>query len=998
MRRRRTPDRTHRLTARPSLIPILTFLVALLSAAFLSAPAYAGSPANDGYGTVDIWSTMGLGDVLTDGYYYSDDWFSQDPKERNDALALASMQLVASAVDDDPEGTAATYLRGLGFDEVGFEGFNTDDPIDFAYTWGRKTVNGDTLYVIAVQSYSFDAGTKLKGWTQNFMVNGDPTGDDKDATSGEHYAFSHAVERMSQSIMALSGSRPAKYWICGQSRGGAIANILAARLPRLLSMAGAQSKGIYAYTFEAPMVADGNLVQNADACDYIHNYRCDNDIVPKVPMWGMQLYGNTYDLRTDETDAKVKSELKRLGSQGAVDDPPMGTDRMDMLMSALEAKVPTRADYSLLRTDSFVDGTGTHSITYSYQGMLCDLMGMTFGGELGGLSTDTILDEIGDLLPSCRALAAAVVCEASDDEVGAVPLYWEAACGLRSTISAWVGHDVSMSDESFYALLRLIGPIGVNPTWEEDPDPESNYKNVAGYLDPLMTLALGSGAMTYSHHFDTLVARLHAFSPMDKVDDQDLHIERPAVGDSTNKAPGEVAASFSGQNGSWASADATWLTESETIEDDSIQYLRVEFRAIAHDIDGDWDVTIDGQSPVNIPSVKYENGVSTATVTWEFKFGNPADMTVSFDVAGHGATPHQMAFKKGTMLRYEDGPQMPETVTEDGIIWKFGGWYDENGTIWDDLRVDSDMTLHARWIQVVKSVELTFPDIEVGKVPTVSVPEGTPYHATIDYISNSEWDTVEGIDSAGCYHLNVIVAVNDPDAAMFLVEGSEEDGYSYAGTLVVNGETYEGLSYDPEYGTLQLTHDCEATDKGTEPVNPQGGGDNPKPESGDSTPVENTLYRFVQGDGQQWHRKSGRFATFVVKRSADDERTHDLFTGVVLGGASIKGDAYEVESGSLILKLRPEYLDTLATGRYRLTVRFQDGEATAFFKIEDAEEEKSIPATGTADSKKDDGRATSKWALPKMGDDSPVTLLIGLGALGASLLLVGYAVRKRDGK
>ena len=62
--------------------------------------------------------TFQPGETLTDDYYYDEEWFSEDSSKRNDALALLSMQLTASALEYDQEGLCVEFLKKLGFSDI----------------------------------------------------------------------------------------------------------------------------------------------------------------------------------------------------------------------------------------------------------------------------------------------------------------------------------------------------------------------------------------------------------------------------------------------------------------------------------------------------------------------------------------------------------------------------------------------------------------------------------------------------------------------------------------------------------------------------------------------------------------------------------------------------------------------------------------------------------------------------------------------------------------
>ena len=103
----------------------LSFAVIFSMLAALLPQTVAADVPSMKFGTMSFTSTMGEARTLTDSYYYSDDWFGEDPGGRNDSLALMSMQLVAGAVadladvgdvGDDARAAHELALRGAGDD------------------------------------------------------------------------------------------------------------------------------------------------------------------------------------------------------------------------------------------------------------------------------------------------------------------------------------------------------------------------------------------------------------------------------------------------------------------------------------------------------------------------------------------------------------------------------------------------------------------------------------------------------------------------------------------------------------------------------------------------------------------------------------------------------------------------------------------------------------------------------------------------------------------
>ena len=110
--------------------------------------------------------------------------------------------------------------------------------------------------------------------------------------------------------------------------------------------------------------------------------------------------------------------------------------------------------------------------------------------------------------------------------------------------------------------------------------------------------------------------------------------------------------------------------------------------------------------------------------------------------------------------------------------------------------------------------------------------------------------------------------------------------------------------------------------------------------------VDDINYANTAGDGNTWTKGSGEISTFTFKRSENDEETFDRFIGILVDGKEVSetnADGslnYEKETGSVNIKLQPDYLETLAVGNHTITAQFNDGSASANFIILAAEEKK----------------------------------------------------------
>ena len=904
---------------------LISFVIIFAMLAGFLPKAAAADELSYRYGTADLYSTFTSGETLTDSFYYTDAWFFEDPGVRNDSLALLSMQLTASAVEG-VGGAGTAFLENLGFEEIGGYGFDSEDPDGFNYIWGKKEISsgGETAELIAVtiQSYSLDGPTKAAGWTQNFHVN-------EGEAAGEHYAFAKAVSKVIDSVAGLAGSGDTKYWIMGQSRGGALANLLAAKLPGKIG-----SGDIYAYTFEAPAVTDGDTADGNFA--YIHNYICSDDIVTRIPPWGMARYGEDFILNTEEVDAKLAEELGRLGSDAAElagDYPDFDGDGTAFgLMNAIIAAIPTRAEYSALHTDTFTADDGSEiSLSYSYQDLLMNLMGLIFGGGLGGISIDSVADHVADLLPAIRTLVKAV----SEDSDSA---YYSAAGELVGFLKL-VGISLPLSQEQLYALLKLAGPWMVDLTFvsSEEPAPDNE---LLGYVMPVVGLLTTAKIVMFSHHFDTLTARLKALAPAPEIDGLDIAIPAPAAGDAASAAPSAVQDYVDSLGNDWMSAEAGWEGGYDPLPDDKVCYFTVTLTVTGPVIPEDFALTLNGEDPVEPASVTYENGTYTISGTWTFTFGNPESCKVTFDTSGRIEAPAPAAVKAGEMLKNVITPAAWDIITHEGSKWQFGGWFDENGRAWDELTAESDITLYVKWIRLIDAVSLTMPIPHVGEEFTEpTVPEGCGYHAEDISFFDEHWDEAYKASEEGIYNVSFNLVCDSGDI-LFLQETDEYDFSTYCGRIFINDKeekfnTYEdyGTSVSSEEGGryLNVTYYFEVTSAGETPA-----------------PAPSIKYNIVSGEDTVWTKGSSAPAVLTVKRSEDDADCFGHFADVRIDGAVVDPANYEAHAGSTVISLGSPYLETLSVGTHSVLVKFDDGEALTTLTVKAAPAPSNAPTPSIA--------------------------------------------------
>ncbi|MBR3153385.1 MAG: hypothetical protein IKF10_00090, partial [Lachnospiraceae bacterium] len=819
-----------RLTAK-----MLSLLLALVMTVTLFPTGVKADTSPRKIGTVNYYSTGEGNNIITDSYLYSDEWFFEDPTVRNDALALISMQLVAAAIDDRADGLGPAFLNELGFNETGYVKCADEDVNGCNYTWGKKTITGEdgdaTLIAVQIQSSTFDQIYKSIGWTQNFHVNGDEL-------TEEHFGLGEAYSSVLPDIASLGdGESNVIFWVTGQSRGGALAGMIASSL-------GEAGYNVYGYTFEAPAYIEDYA---APDCPYIHNYLCSDDIVTYLPPWNMVRCGDTFVLNTEESNAHLKEELDKLGSVMAESADAYlgfrGEDTCRKIMDTLTASIPTREAYSAVNIDTFPYGDGSMDIEYVYQDLFIKLAGIIFGGGIGDINTDAIMGNIGNLEPAVLSLVKAVRQDSMAD-------YYDAALGLSEFLTQ-NGINIPLSPEEIYVLLRLAGPMLVDTDFE--PDEENTPEGIVIlYLVPAVELAGGANMLVYSHHFDTLIARLKQLVPSPDFEGIDILIDEPCAGDEISYAPSLVADFVDSVNQPWLTASAKWETEDEVLEDGHIYYLTAEVRCIGHSIPEDFTVTLNGALPVEGPSVSYADGASVVRATWLFVIGEPEQVNISFDTGEITASPEPVQVLKGSKLERSIVPPAFDIVENEDGRWKFGGWFDENGGSWKDVVADQDVVLHADWSGIIDKVDLTYPIPHVGDdLGTISVKEGT--HIEIDALEfiDSRWNTYTKAESTD--PLIAFFYVRPSSGYVMMLPEDEEGLPRFDGTVTVNGsiispDDIEGYDEDGyisvKYRFNPLPAESETTITPTpgeeEPtVTPTPGDDKPTitPTPGDDKPT-----------------------------------------------------------------------------------------------------------------------------------------------------------------
>lgn len=250
---------------------------------------------------------------------FDDRWLLRDSHVYQHDLATACAVLAAvcnseSQFYDRVEGSvpyAERTLGALGFEDVRTESYALRSSVldelgalltgshdVAAYTLASKTVAGAqgnapvTLIFVGIR------GTYGAEWISNFNFLG------QSADELDHRGFKAAEAEVAEALETYAqeiGADPdrTRILITGHSRGGAIANLLAADLDEASAHDGylAPSSGVYAYTFAAPCATRADDRRDRTFGN-IFNVVNEADIVPQLPLaaWGFGRYGTTMTL------------------------------------------------------------------------------------------------------------------------------------------------------------------------------------------------------------------------------------------------------------------------------------------------------------------------------------------------------------------------------------------------------------------------------------------------------------------------------------------------------------------------------------------------------------------------------------------------------------------------------------------------------------------------------------------------------------------------------
>ena len=123
------------------------------------------------------------------------------------------------------------------------------------------------------------------------------------------------------------------------------------------------------------------------------------------------------------------------------------------------------------------------------------------------------------------------------------------------------------------------------------------------------------------------------------------------------------------------------------------------------------------------------------------------------------------------------------------------------------------------------------------------------------------------------------------------------------------------------------------------------------------------------------------------KNLTDDEGTFDQFLGIEVDGKEVSEENYTKEKGSVIVNLKPEYLEKLSVGEHTIEAMFIYGSVKAKFTIKEAK----ATEVKAAEAKKE----AAKSNATKTGDSSPLLIAIIVMAVSALAIVTMIVVKKK---
>ena len=198
---------------------------------------------------------------------------------------------------------------------------------------------------------------------------------------------------------------------------------------------------------------------------------------------------------------------------------------------------------------------------------------------------------------------------------------------------------------------------------------------------------------------------------------------------------------------------------------------------------------------------------------------------------------------------------------------------------------------------------------------------------------------------------------------MVWLESFEEGRNLFVGEITYNTDYYISVVLNANEG-YYFANNVEVTVNGKRPANAQVVNENNTLliDVVLTTPEEQkeSIYTILEGENQTYNEREVNGIT--IKASGEI----DKFTGLKVDDNVLDTSKYNVVSGSTVVTLKTEYLNTLSSGTHKLTFVYEDGEVSTNFKVEKTEQVEQDEKQSTEKNDFEDA-TTIKGTLPQTG-------------------------------
>ena len=307
-------------------------------------------------------------------------------------------------------------------------------------------------------------------------------------------------------------------------------------------------------------------------------------------------------------------------------------------------------------------------------------------------------------------------------------------------------------------------------------------------------------------------------------------------------------------------------------------------------------------------------------------------------------------------------PEAGDEVTAETIETEYGSYVETTPgpsfTLPDDANYESD------WENYITAYPSEKPEgFDEAFVGTFE--EGKEYYIEIDLVPSSDdyefADEVQlTVDGATSYEL---CEFNGPSQLMF---------YAKVKAVAADEEDEDDEDDEEDVEDEDEDEDVDEEDVDEEDVDEE---DNEEPIDDEET----GLYKILETSDTKYIKGSNKELTITSNGELAK------LTGLKLNGEDLPEGSHTKKSGSTIVTLKPEYLDTLADGLYKLQFIYSDGDATAVFRIAetDTEDEPTIIYDAI------EGKAIKNNSMvnPQTGDSVlPITIIMISSVLGIAII------------